>query len=101
MRCNVSFIDKTIRYDYTFEDNTKCTFLVEEKGIIFIQIKETILFEYLCLVLDEISSELLAKDLTPTINIKNSNNFLKVLARKAGFKKINSRGISFSVWVRH
>lgn len=101
MRCSISKVDSTIRYDYTFEDNTKCTFLVEKGGVIFIEIKERILFEYLYKALDTVSYTILEQGLIPTINIKNSNNFLKILAKKSGFKKIKSTGISFSVWVRH
>lgn len=101
MHCNVSEIDTTIRYEYTFDDNTSCVFTVSKAGIIYIDIRENILFEFLCNALDEVSNVIIEKGFTPTINIKKSNIFLQILARKAGFKQIYSRGISFSVWVRH
>lgn len=101
MHYDVSKIDSTTRYEYAFEDEKKCVFLVSEAGIIYIDIKEKISYDFLCSALEEVSNIIAEKGLTPTINIKNSNVFLKILAKKAKFKPIYSRGVSFSVWVRH
>jgi len=101
MHCDVSKIDSTTRYKYTFEDNTSCVFLVSKAGVIYIDIRERILYDFLCCALEEVSNMIAERGLTPTINIKNSNIFLKVLAKKAKFKQIYSRGVSFSMWVRH
>ena len=100
MHYTVSVVDSTKRYEFTFEDNTSCAFSVSKTGIIFIEVKEYIQYEYLCSALDEVSLKTAEEGLTPTINIKNSNKFLKVLATKTGFKKVPCNGISFSVWVK-
>lgn len=100
MYYNVSTIGSRKRYKYVFENGTSCVFIVEQAGIIYIEIKETIPFEYLCAALDEVCDTILEKKLVPTINIKNSNHFLKRLAKKSGFKQVPSKGISFSVWIR-
>jgi len=97
MHYNVSKIDSTTRYKYTFEDNTSCIFSVSKAGIIYIDIREKIEFEFLCGALEEVSNIITEKGLIPTINIKKSNTFLKILVKKAKFKPIHSRGVSFSV----
>ena len=101
MHYEISKVDSTTRYKYTFEDNTSCVFNVSGAGIIYIDIREKISFDFLCSALNEVSEIISKSGSIPTINIKNSNDFLKVLAKKAKFKKITSRGVSFSVWVKH
>lgn len=96
----VSVIDSAKRYEFTFVDNTKCAFSVSKTGIIFIETNEYVKTGYLCNALKEVSLKVEEEGLTPTINIKNSNKFLKGLATKAGFTKIPCNGISFSVWVK-
>lgn len=101
MHYNVSEIHSTTRYEYIFDDNSSCAFLVGKTGLIYIEIKQTVPFKELIKALNEVSDIISEKGLIPTININNSTNFLKNLAKSAGFKKIPCRGISFSVWVKH
>lgn len=100
MHYTTSTIGLTTRYEYSFENNTSCVFLVSNGGVIYIDIRETIPFEFLSAALNEVSDVVVQKGVIPKINIKNSNNFLKILARKCKYKKIPSKGISFSVWIR-
>jgi len=100
MHYTVSVIDSTKRYEFKFADNTTCSFSVDKTGIIFIELKEYITPKYLCNALKEVSFKTAEESLTPTINIKNSNKFLKGIATRAGFKKLPCNGISFSVWVK-
>ena len=101
MHYNVSEIDSTTRYQYIFDDNSSCAFLVGKTGIIYIEIKQEVPFKELVNALNEVSNIISKEGITPTININNSTNFLKNLAKAAGFKKIPCRGISFSVWVKN
>ena len=101
MHYEVSKCDSTMRYEYTFDDNISCVFSVEKVGIIHFKSKEKIKIEYLCEALKEVSNITSERGLIPKMDIKNSNHFLQELVERAGFEKIPSRGISFSVWVRH
>ena len=100
MHYKISENDYSTRYDYTFEDNTTCAIFVSKTGLIDIGIKEILLEENLCNALVEVSNIISDKNLTPTINIKKSNNFLRGIAQAAGFTENYSMGVSFSVWVK-
>lgn len=100
MHYTISKINSTTRYKYTFEDNTSCMFSVSKGGIIYIDIKQYIPFEFICSALNEVSDIIAQQGIVPKININNSNDFLKVIAKKCKYKKTPSRGISFSVWSR-
>lgn len=104
MHYNISENDYSIRYEYTFEDNTTCVISVSKTvtktRIIDFHVKEKLLEENLCNALIEVSNIILNKDLTPTINIKKSNAFLRGIAQTAGFTENYSMGVSFSVWVK-
>lgn len=101
MHYNVSAIDSATRYEYIFDDNSSCALLVGKTGVIYIEIKQDVPFKDVVKALNEVSEIISKEGLIPTININNSTNYLKKLARAAGFKKIPCRGISFSVWVKN
>ena len=101
MHYNVSTIDSATRYEYIFDDNSSCALLVGKTGLIYIEIKQKVPFKELVKALKEVSKIISKKGLISTININNSNYFLKSIAKAAGFKKIPCRGISFTVWVKH
>lgn len=100
MHYAISKADLTTRYEYTFENNTSCVFLVDESGVIYIKIRESIPFKFLIAALNEVTDIIIQNGLIPKINIKNSNNFLKFLAKRCKYRKIPSKGISFSIWTR-
>lgn len=100
MHYTITKANSTTRYKYIFENNTSCVFLVDKAGIIYIKIRESIPFEFLTAALNEVTDIIIQNGLTPKINIKNSNIFLKILAKKCKYRKIPSRGISFSIWTR-
>jgi len=101
MHCKVSGVNSTIRREYTLDSGEKFVLEINKGGVIYIHIREMIPFEFLCEALEEVCSIIFERGQTPTININNSTAFLKILAKKAGFRKIpSSRGMSFSVW-RH
>ena len=101
MHYSVSEISDITRYEYVFEDNSSCAFLVGKKGFIYIVIKQKVPFKEVVKALKEVSNMISEKGLIPTININNSTDYLKNLAKASGFKKASCRGISFSVWVKH
>lgn len=99
MHCTISTLDKTTRYKYnTLDGKYFFAFSVSETGLIYIEIKMYVPFEYLVAGLNEVTNILIKKCIIPKINISNSKEFLKILAKKCGYRKIPSRGISFSVW---
>lgn len=100
MHYTTSIIGSTTRYKYFFENNTSCVFLVSKVGIIYIDIKEKIPNEFLSTALNEVTDIVVRKGYAPKINIKNTNFFLQNLARKCKYRKIPSKGVSFSVWIR-
>ena len=100
MHYSVTKCDSATRYEYTFEDNTSCVFSVNKVGIIYIDSKEKVKTKYLREALREVSDNILERGLIPKINIQNSCKFYRDLAAMSGFKKLPSRGVSFSVWVR-
>lgn len=100
MQYTITTIDSSTRYTYTFEDNTSCVLSVGSGGVIYIEIKEYIPYQFLCSALNEVSDFVAQKGMTPKINIANSNGFLKILAKKCNYRKLPSRGVSFSIWTR-
>lgn len=100
MHYTVSNDDSTTRYKYTFEDNTSCMFSVSKAGIISIETWEIVPFESICTALNEVTNMVIQEGMIPKINIKNSNKFLNNLAKKCNYRKIPSKGISFSIWTR-
>lgn len=90
----------TTRYKYTFEDNVSCVFSVDKIGIICFESKGKTSLKYLREALKEVSNIVLENGLTPKMNIKNSNKFLRELAATSGFKRTPTTGVSFSIWVR-
>jgi len=100
MRYTTSIIDSSTEYAFIFDDNTRCKFFVNSGGVIYIDIKERISYDFLCSALNEITNIVIQKGLNPKININNSTTFLKVLVKKCGYKKLPAKGVSFSVWVK-
>jgi len=99
MRYTTTVINSSTEYAFIFDDNTRCKFTVNTGGVIYIDIRESIPYEFLCAALNEVTSLTIQKGLSPKININNSTTFLKILVKKCGYRKLPARGISFSVWV--
>lgn len=90
--------DSNMRHTYNFENGASCIFLVSTVGVITLLIKGYIPEELLCIALNEVTNLTIQEGLSPKINIKNSNHFLKRVAKQCQYSKIPSYGISFSIW---